>query len=286
MPPEETIYDELILETRRLDARAKDIQGERALTVGSAEIEELVDDYNSWYARALTVIPAELSEKFQDLYEGGVFIKRIKSFLEAPGAVSPLFDEEQESGLMPYWQHPFETTFHSSLLEQRQMLTVAKQIAEEAVSSGAIELVVQLGRGLPDLIQALQHRHDDREPFAVKDEYDVQDLIGGVLRMIFEDVRPEDPAPTRAGGSSRVDFLLKRQGIVVEVKMTRDGMRDRDLGNQLIEDIERYRAHPDCGALIALVYDPDRRLRNPRGIEEDLGGNREGLIVRVVIASG
>lgn len=68
--------------------------------------------------------------------------------------------------------------------------------------------------------------------------------------------------------------------------MTRQGLGDRELGNQLIEDIERYRSHPDCGALVALVYDPDRRLENPRGIEEDLSGEREGLLVRVVIASG
>jgi hypothetical protein len=286
MTTEETIYDSLIRETRDLDRRAKGVQGERSLEADPPEIEELVDDYNAWYARALSVIPSELQEKFRDLYEGGVFVKRIKSFLEAPGAVSPLFTEEQDSGLIPYWQHPYETTFHSSLLEQRQMLTVAKQIAGEEVSSAAIELVMQVGRGLPDLIHALQHRHASRDPFVVEDEYDVQDLVGGVLRMIFEDVRPEDPSPTRAGGSSRVDFLLKRQAIVVEVKMTRQGMRDRELGNQLIEDIERYRAHPHCGALIALVYDPARLLRNPRGIEDDLAGNREGLIVRVVIASG
>ena len=62
-------------------------------------------------------------------------------------------------------------------------------------------------------------------------------------------------------------------------------MRDRDLGGQMIEDIERYRSHPDCDALVALVYDPGRRIRNPRGIEEDLSGSREGLAVRVVIAS-
>jgi hypothetical protein len=119
----------------------------------------------------------------------------------------------------------------------------------------------------------------------VSDEYDVQDLVHGVLRIFFEDVRPEDPSPTRAGASSRVDFLLKRERIVVEIKMTRTGIRDRHLGDQLIEDIERYRSHPDCDALVALVYDPDRRIRNPRGLEEDLSGQREGLAVRVVIAS-
>jgi hypothetical protein len=185
---------------------------------------------------------------------------------------------------MPYWQHPYETTFHSSILEQRQLLTVAKQLASESVSSAAIELVRQIGRGLPDLLRALTDRHNGRPGFEISDEYDVQDVVGGVLRMIFEDVRDEDPSPSRAGGSSRIDFVLKRQAIVVEIKMTREGLRDRDLGNQLIQDIERYRSHPDCSALVALVHDPERRLKNPRGIEEDLSGEREGMIVSVVIA--
>lgn len=160
------------------------------------------------------------------------------------GPVSPVFSPEQESGI----------------------LTLAKQVVEEEVSTLELELVVRIGRGLPALIDSLTRRHTERTPFEVSDEHDVQDLLGGVLRTMFEDVRPEDPSPTRAGGSSRVDFLLKRQRIVVEVKMTRPGLRERDVGNQLIEDIERYRSHPDRGALVAIVYDPSRHIRNPRGL--------------------
>ena len=142
-----------------------------------------------------------------------------------------------------------------------------------------------VGRGLPALIDALQRRHADRPPFEVNDEYDVQDLFEGVLRAIFGDVRPEDPSPTRAGGSTRVDFLLKEPRIIVEMKMTRAGLRDRTLGDELIEDIERYRGHPDCDAIVAIVYDPERHLSNPRGIETDLSGQRDGLEVRVVVVA-
>ena len=277
--------DQLIQETRELDAKAKAVQGEQELLVTEDAIEELVDAYHRWYARALTVLPGELHEKFRDLYEGGLVVKRIKSFLEAPAEVSQLFSPDQEAGLFPYWHHPYETTFHSSLLEQRQLLTLAKQVLEEEVSTLELEVVEQLGRGFPALVDALTHRYNQRPAFDVNDEYDVQDLIGGVLRQIFEDVRPEDPSPTRGGGSSRVDFVLKRERIVVEIKMTRRGLGDRGIGNQLIQDIERYRSHPDCGALVAIVYDPDRHIRNPRGLEEDLGGDKEGLIVRVIICS-
>lgn len=275
--------DALIRETRELDARAGAIQGERALQVDDGEIQELVDDYNQWYARALRILPPEHHEKFLDLYEGGFVVKRIKAFLEAPGAVNAFFDEEQEAGLIPYWERPFESTFHSSLLEQRQVLTIAKQSLDALASDEQIELVERIGRGLPKLIDSLRQRHAGRPPLEVTDEYDVQDLLRGVLRTLFEDIRPEDPSPTRAGGSSRVDFLLKQERIVVEVKMTRAGLRERDVGDQLIEDIERYRSHPDCETLVAIVFDPGRRVSNPRGLEDDLRRDGPDFGVRVVV---
>jgi hypothetical protein len=279
-------FDALISETSALDTRAKAIQGVQEILVGEDHIEQLIDDYNSWYARALAALPEEIHEKFQDLYEGGAFVKRIKSFLHTPGAVSALWDAEQPSSPFPYWELPYETTFHSSLLEQRQLLTLAKQRAEEADSAGELALVEQVVRGFPALVDALRRRHADRPALEVRDEYDVQDLLGGVLAMLFEDVRREDPSPIHAGGASRIDFFLKREQILVEVKMTRPGLRDRDVTRQLIEDIELYRSHPDWSAFVGFVFDPGRHLRNPRGIEADLSGRRDGLQISVVVVTG
>lgn len=281
----EQILNELIEWTDALDERASKVQGDQELLVGRQEISSLIADYQTFYARALQVLPPEFHEQFRDLYEGGVFIKRIKSFLESPDSVQQLFDPKQEDSPFGYWQHPFESTFHSSILEQRQVLILAKQTLAESTWTQEIDLVERIGRGLPQIIDALQRRHANRPAFEINDEYDVQDLLEGVLRAVFGDVRPEDPSPTRAGGSSRVDFLLKDVGIVVETKMTRSQLRDRELGDELIEDIERYRSHPDFGALVAIVYDPGRQIVNPRGLEGDLSGEREGLAVRVVIAS-
>ena len=55
----------------------------------------------------------------------------------------------------------------------------------------------------------------------IKDEYDVQDLLNALLRLNFDDVRPEEYTPSYAGSSTRVDFLLKKEKIVIEVKKTR-----------------------------------------------------------------
>ena len=52
----------------------------------------------------------------------------------------------------------------------------------------------------------------------VQDEYDVQDLFHALLHIHFEDIRPEEWAPSFAGASSRMDFLLKQEQIIIEIK--------------------------------------------------------------------
>ncbi|RQO65368.1 hypothetical protein DBR43_30525 [Pedobacter sp. KBW06] len=130
----------------------------------------------------------------------------------------------------------------------------------------------------------LKNRHDTRGTIVINDEYDVQDLMNALLRMNFEDVRKEEYTPSYAGSSTRVDFLLKREKIVIEVKKTRASMKDKDIGNQLILDIAHYGSHPDCKKLICFVYDPENLVGNPRGLEDDLNRmSTEELIVEVFI---
>lgn len=277
--------EELIVESRELDRRAAGIQGERELLVEQAEIDQLSDDYNRWYARAMAVLPEEQHAEFKDLYDGGIMVKRIKTFLATPGEVNKMFDPQAETSIFGYWQHPFETTFHSSLMEQRQALALARQAIEVAAEEAEVVLVERIGRGLPHMIAALRNRDRGRPSIAVDDEYDVQYLLGGILRDLFEDVRPEDPSPNRAGASTRIDFVLKREQIVVEAKMTRERLGEREVADELIDDIERYRAHPDSRTLVAIVYDPERRIPNPKGLEDDLRQDSLELRVRVVVCS-
>src|SRR5262249_39670147 len=117
----------------------------------------------------------------------------------------------------------------------------------------------------------------------VQDEYDVQDLIHALLRQFYDDVRPEEYSPTYAGGASRIDFLLKKEQIIIEVKMTRPSLKAKELGEQLIIDIARYEKHPDCKMLYCFVYDPNGYIKNPSGIEADLSRSGEPFPVKVYI---
>lgn len=129
----------------------------------------------------------------------------------------------------------------------------------------------------------LRKRHDNRDTLIIKDEYDVQDLLNAILRIHFDDVRPEEWTPSQAGSSNRMDFLLKDDEIAIEVKMTREGLKDKELGDQLIIDIAKYQGHPNCKCLYCFVYDPEGIIRNPRGLEKDLAKLGKDFPVKVFI---
>jgi len=116
----------------------------------------------------------------------------------------------------------------------------------------------------------LRARHGGRETISVDDEYDVQDLLHALLKVYFDDVRPEEWTPSYAGKSARMDFLLKKERLVVETKMTRKGLADKEIGEQLIIDVARYKEHPHCKTLVCFVYDPDGYIRNSAGLKLDL----------------
>ena len=63
---------------------------------------------------------------------------------------------------------------------------------------------------------------------------------------------------------------------------TRTNLEDKQIGEQLIIDAQKYRSHQDCERLICFVYDPEGKIKNPRAIENDFK-EFDGLPVSVFI---
>lgn len=133
------------------------------------------------------------------------------------------------------------------------------------------------------IARQLKRRYSDRKTLIINDEYDVQDLLHALLVEHFDDVRPEEWTPSYAGGSNRIDFLLKDEEIAIEVKMTRCGLRDKEIGDQLLIDIAKYEEHPNCKQLYCFVYDPQGLTNNPRGLEKDLAKKSDRIGVHIFI---
>ena len=143
--------------------------------------------------------------------------------------------------------------------------------------------IEQLFRKFHIIANQLKQRHEKRSTLEIIDEYDVQDLLHALLKIHFNDVRPEEWTPSYASGWSRMDFLLKNEKIVIEVKKTRTGLTTKKLSDELIVDIGRYKSHQDCKTLFCFVYDPENRISNPSAIENDLSRENEKIAVKIII---
>jgi hypothetical protein len=170
-----------------------------------------------------------------------------------------------------------------SIYERLELLPEDVPPTSRPASPDPLAIIKRLIEGFHRVCRQLRQRHENRPTLDVADEYDAQDLFRALLSIYFDDIRPEEWTPSYAGGSSRMDFLLKTEGIVVEVKKTRPRLEAREVGDQLAIDIIRYRAHPDCKNLICLVYDPEERMSNPKGLEQDLSKSVGEMFVRVYV---
>jgi hypothetical protein len=170
-----------------------------------------------------------------------------------------------------------------SIMDRLELYLGPSTPVDETYSRTPIDKLEQMANRFHVVAQQLLLRHGGRETLKINDEYDVQDLLHALLLLEFDDVRPEEHTPTYAGGAARMDFLLKNEWVVVEVKCTRAGLGSKEVGEQLLVDIAKYQGHQDCKSLFCFVYDPTGRLQNPRGIERDLSHDRHGLATLVRI---
>ena len=271
----------------RLLARIDDLEDEVSDWQGSDpptsdRVRDIHRAYQEWYAEACQVVLEGDRDRFRDMYEGGIVISRIRAFLGDPLGPSLLYVEGQPNPLLSRWQHPFETTFRDCVTVQRQLLVSALHAVSGA--SAVVDELVTILRRLPEFLGVLSRSGNSAVPApTIRTEADLQIVVHAILRLLYDDVRPEDPVPQHAGRSTRVDFLLRTAGVIVETKMTRAGLGDRALGDELLLDWGRYTRHPDCRAIVGLVYDPEQRVANTAAIEHDLSQNERTPVTRVVV---
>lgn len=162
---------------------------------------------------------------------------------------------------------------------------MADETQRETLCPSDIEdLLAVLCNGLRRAMHPLSHRRKEVPTLSFSSEYDVQDLLHALLRPWVKDIRPEEYTPSYAGSSTRMDFLLPKYDLVIEMKFVRSAAHAKKEGDELIIDVEHYRVHPGCKKLMCVVYDPDSFLPNSESLM-DIEGSRskEGKTVDVTV---
>lgn len=96
----------------------------------------------------------------------------------------------------------------------------------------------------------------NRNLIAIKDEYDVQDLLYFSLKSVFPEIKYEDDTSNYGGSAKRLDFYLKDEGIIIEVKHI-DKADDKKYTKQMKEDLQSYHVVNVLTDIIFFIYAPN-----------------------------
>ena len=149
--------------------------------------------------------------------------------------------------------------------------------------------ILRLIDSFPKAAAVLATRKRGRHPFAIDDEYDVQDLFHAMIQPLVPDIVEEDPAPKVAGHSTRLDFTSKATQIGFEIKHLKKPGDATTAREEILLDERTYQEHPYIETVIAFVSDPETHIALPdrTAFEADLsqtvvvGGRSVRYIVRV-----
>jgi hypothetical protein len=175
---------------------------------------------------------------------------------------------------------------HKVCASTRDAIDHALELVDVPVEVSPLNRLEKILSRLPQVSRSIQKakRHSSRESLEIKDEYDVQDLLKGVLHLEFDDIRPEVWTPNYAGTNSRTDFLLPPECIVIEVKHTKNSKAQIKIVEELIIDIARYKTIAHVKHLVCAVWDGEHHLTNPVALKNDLEKHNDGFVTVVVMS--
>jgi hypothetical protein len=166
---------------------------------------------------------------------------------------------------------------HQILIQSTYPITAQIELIEESIiDSEEIDFVNNLDfleRVLNNFILFINYnnnlnRYDKRDynNFKLNDEYDVQDVLKSIFKMIFistiSEINLENKSQTK---KVRADFLINDFKIIVEVKYLKKTKNVlKKLQSELLEDINYYfNDKRDLFRLYFFVYDSESSLIDP-----------------------
>jgi hypothetical protein len=147
-----------------------------------------------------------------------------------------------------------------------------------------VALVERICRRIPQAARLLGSRARGKAPFAIADEYDVQDLLQAVLRAYLKYSVEEDPFPKVAGTKSgRADISIEELGVLIELKYASGPKDQKRLFEEFSQDLVLYTKWPHLTTLFYVVYN-SADLRDPEALEKLSGPKTiDGRTFNVVV---
>lgn len=109
---------------------------------------------------------------------------------------------------------------------------------------------------ITDLFLRYGKDKQNRKLITINDEYDVQDLLYFSLKSVFPEIKYEDDTSNYGGSAKRLDFYLRDEGIIIEVKHI-DKADDKKYTKQMKEDLQSYHVVNLLKEIIFFIYAPN-----------------------------
>ena len=113
-----------------------------------------------------------------------------------------------------------------------------------------------------------------------RDEKEVQDVVGALLRRIDPHPIPERPGPFFAGKGSKIDFTIKKNAIGIEVKLVKSSNASKYV-DEINSDIIPYLEFVE--SIVFLVYDADNVIVDKRKVIDDLTRTHPGKVHVIIV---
>ncbi|WP_455378475.1 PD-(D/E)XK nuclease domain-containing protein [Petrachloros mirabilis] len=239
--------------------------------------------------------PLSLQRHLESAYSSGSSAERTspEGVISAP---PPSQTEEPTLQTMPSSCISQETTPPNPSERQEPPLSLPPNPAQPAagqfmgetdsvhIEQDPLELCRKLCTRFHAIARQLRLRGEYRSTLAVEDDIDAQDLLHVLLRLQFDDIGADEWMPGYTDGQTRTAFFLNHDRLAIIVKKTRPGLSIKDLAEQVRIDGERYREHGHCADLLCFIYDPEGRIGNPRGLENDLTSVSDHFSITVLVS--
>ena len=123
---------------------------------------------------------------------------------------------------------------------------------------------------LTPAIRKFNNREKGLQTWPISQEKDVRDLLFVMLRSSIDDLKVEEPIPSRAGTHKIVDIYSSLAKLLIEVKWIGKKGQWKRIIEQISIDIQAYSAHPNCVHLIFIIIDAIRDVPDPTQVQKEL----------------
>lgn len=153
-------------------------------------------------------------------------------------------------------------------------ITPRTVILEELGTQALLTTIKRAIDSLTPAIRRFNKREKGLTPWPISREDDVRDLLYAILRASIEDLKLEEPTPSRGGTFQIVDLCSTTARLFIEVKWIAEPGRWRRVIDEIRVDCQAYGAHPSCRTLVFVVIDAAKSIPDPRLIEQELSGTQ------------